>query len=93
MQRDILTEFEAEAFEEGATEFRERCMEILMSPPAEGRFKQAKTLALDTDIPPEQAIALLAAAPLDRDLNALPGMGIADGHAAAAWASAAANIQ
>ena len=93
MPREILTHYDRDAFEEGATEFRERCMEILTSPPAEGRFIQAKALALDTDIPAERAIALLAAAPLDRDMNASPGMGLADAHAAAAWAAAAVNIQ
>jgi hypothetical protein len=93
MQRDIVTKFESRTFYEGAAEFRERCAEILLSAAAEGRFEQAKTLALDTDIPAEPAIALLAAAPLDRDLGASPGMGIADEHAAAAWADAAANVQ
>lgn len=93
MQCDVVTGFEGEAFYEGAAEFRERCAEILLSPAAEGRFTQARVLALETDLPPEQAIALLAAAPLDQDLGASPGMGVADEHAAAAWAAAAARVQ
>lgn len=82
-----------EARSEGALEFRRRCAAIMRSEVAKGRFKQARTLALDTHMTVVEAITVLSTAPLDADVGDAPGMGITSAMAADAWAKAIANIQ
>ena len=81
-----------DARSEGALEFRRRCAAIMRSSAAQGRFAQAKTLALDTDLTPTEAITVLASAPLDGD-DTVPGMEITSAQAADAWARALRNVQ
>lgn len=87
-------DFLADARRQGALEFRSRCSKIFYSHAAQGRFKQAKTLALDTPaLSAEQAIAVLEASPLDAAADAMPGMAVTDAKAAEMWAKAIAKIQ
>lgn len=86
---DHLTDARAE----GAVEFRRRCAAIMRSAAAQGRFKQARTIALDTDMTPDEAITVLSTAPLDADIGDAPGLGITDAMAADAWSRAIKNVQ
>lgn len=88
--REAFAEERQKAYREGALEVRRRNARILRSKAAQGREEQAIRLALDTDIPAEQAIKVLESAPLDAERGK---MEITDAAAAEAWAKALANIQ
>ncbi|MEN9925768.1 MAG: hypothetical protein RL268_1894 [Pseudomonadota bacterium] len=88
-----MTDHLTEARAEGAVQFRQRCAAIMRSSAARGRFKQAQTLALDTDVTAADAIKVLSSAPLDAESSAAPGMAISDAAAAQAWAKAVRDIQ
>ncbi len=66
LRDDILL---VEARREAALNYRRRVADIVLSPAAQGREKQAMTLALDTDLEAEQAISLLARMPLDGECS------------------------
>lgn len=88
--REAFAEERQKAYREGVLEVRRRNARILRSKAAQGREEQAIRLALDTDIPAEQAIKVLESAPLDAERGK---MEITDAAAAEAWAKALANIQ
>ena len=63
---------------------RQRILTILNSPEAQGREKQARHLALATDVPAAEAIKIMSSAPvsgaLDRRMNGqTPGIGAEHG--------------
>lgn len=59
-----------QAYVQERIEERARCRRILEAPQAVGRRSLSLHLALETDLPPTQAIALLAAAAPDTEAQA-----------------------
>ena len=90
---DLIRQAREEAMAQGALEARVRCGEIIRSEAAKGRYEQAKVLAFDTGLSAEEAIKVLAAAPLDSEAATVPGMALASGSGAEAWAKALAKPQ
>ena len=75
----------ADARAAGAAELRERVRVIVTAPEAINRFRQAATLALETELTVEEARAVLAICATDEKAAEVPGLEITDADAAAAW--------
>jgi flagellar biosynthesis/type III secretory pathway protein FliH len=68
--RESYAQSLAEGEAEGALAQRERCAAIITAPEARGREKTARALALETDLPADQALALLRSMPVASSIGA-----------------------